>query len=419
SDFLYTMPYIEVDHQLKPRKLCDINISTPLPDHKIDKKENDEERTWGHDFMVNKDDIEKKQIQPLICEIETHKLHEKKKDDRHKREKEDEIQHENLEPVLGPDKEVYFDRDWGLFSAVLACYNNHWVLKTGPDDWWTVVNLRIATAINSHGNAEEIRKFFVDHEEKKKICVSVDSTLSNIDYSWLFSQFSSEIRRNIKAPGFVDLMQADFSTTSPQQLVISQIGLMASVKKYFAYDMVCGCGIPGVEMQGTERDWELLIDKFNNLETLLHPIIHSLELEHWFTSTKSIFTNLLETYKGKADKKWWSHIISWDHAYLSGFIKSGANWSGWFPYFLGCRDQPKGPNDFPSGLVSVPLHIEDQNNNPHVKDDGLLVAGTLGFTVSEENNETPVVEPHHTWSLLLPVNSPVTPRLNQKLSLSK
>ncbi|CAL4184395.1 unnamed protein product, partial [Meganyctiphanes norvegica] len=386
---LCTMPYIEVDHQLKPRKLWLLNISTPLPDHKTDRKENDEERTWGHDFMVKKYYIKKKQVQPLICEIEKNQLHEKKQDDQYKREKEDEILHQTLEPVLGPDKEVYYDKDWGLFSAVLACYNNHWVLKTAPDDWWTVVNLRIANAINSHGDAEAIRKFFVDHKGKKIIHVSIDSTLSNVDYSWLFSQFSSEIRRNIKAPGFVDLMQADFTTTSPQQLIISQIGLMASVKKYFNYGMMCSCGIPGVEMQGTERDWELLIDKLNNLETLLHPIIHILELEHWFESTKAIFTNLLETYKGEPDKKWWSHILSWDHAYISGFIKSGANWSGWFPYFLGCKNPGKGPNDFPSGLVSVPLHIEDRNKYPPVEDNGLLLAGTLGFTVSVENKKLP------------------------------
>ena len=42
---------------------------------------------------------------------------------------------------------------------------------------------------------------------------------------------------------------------------------------------------------------------------------------------------------------------------------------------------------------------------------GLLIAGTLGFTVATGTNDTPVVEPHSTWSLLLPVNSPVTPRL--------
>ncbi|CAL4066723.1 unnamed protein product, partial [Meganyctiphanes norvegica] len=426
------MPYIEVDHRLKPRRLEDINDSTALPDHKRDKfmKEKGE---WSRFeiqdiFVVNNYGIEKKHVQPLIPEIEKHKLYGKKRYDQKHRfssfpsipseidkkisqnkwKKEDEILLENLEPAVGPDKEVYFDIDWGMFSAVLACYNNHWVLKSGPDDWWTVVNHRIATAIDDHGDVEEIRKFFVDHEGQKTISVFVNSTLSNMDYSWLFAQFSSEIRRNIKTPGFVDSMQADFSTTSPQQLIISQIGLMASVKKYFLYGCVMGCGIPGVEMKGTVSDWELLIDKFNTLETLLHPIMHHLNLESWFTSTKVIFTNLLNTFKGEPDKEWWSHILSWNKGNASGLA---SHWSGWFPEFMGCRSKPDRPDDFPSGLVSVPLHIEDHNNFPIVKDDGLLVAGTLGFTVCAEDNETPIVEPHHTWSLLLPINSPLTPRL--------
>ncbi|CAL4058818.1 unnamed protein product [Meganyctiphanes norvegica] len=425
------MPYIELDHRLKSRKLEDINDDTPLPDPKRDAS-NQEPRGFGFKdtFKVNKyHTIEKKHVQPLIPEVEKYKLQVKKEQDEMKRhynsrreeckedsngwKKEDEILLEELEPVLGPEKEVYFDQDWGLFSAVLACYNNHWVLKSGPDDWWTVVNHKIASALDDHGDVEAIRNFFVDHEGQKKININVGPTLSNIDYSWLFTQFSSEIRRNIKTPGFVDLMQTDFSTTSPQQLIISQIMLMASVKKYFAFGCYTMCGIPGVEMQGNEKDWELLIDKFNDLEKLLEPIIDDLKLELWFKSTKVIFTNLLKTYKGQPDKEWWSHILCWNETYGSG---ARSWWSGWFPEFLGCENNPEGPNDFPSGLVTVPLHIEDKNNGPPVEDDGLLVAGTLGFTVNVENNETPVVEPHNTWSLLLPVNSPVTPRLKPHIN---
>ncbi|CAL4121036.1 unnamed protein product [Meganyctiphanes norvegica] len=420
------MPYIELDHRLKPRKLEDINEEKPLPDHKVDDAPAPDKHNFGFGrkdtFMVKKYHIKKRNVQPLIPEIEINKMHNKKKEQRQMKQhfhgtkedknewkEEDEIQVDQLEQVLGPDTEVYYDMDWGLFSAVVACYNNHWVLKTGPDDWWTVVNRRIASALDDHGDIEAVRNFFVDHKGKKKINVDIGPTLSNIDYSWLFSQFSSEIRRNIKMPGFADLMQADFSTTSPQQLIVSQIMLMASVKKYFSFGFCTSCGIPGVEMKGTEEDWEMLIKKFNDLETSLHPVIDHLKLEEWFKSTKIIFANLLKTYKDQPDQEWWSHILSWNQTYGSGAMSW---WSGWLPEFLGCENKPEGPNDFPSGLVSVPIHIEDQINFPPVKDDGLLVAGTLGFTVStSENTDTPVVEPHSAWSLLLPVNSPVTPRL--------
>ena len=50
------------------------------------------------------------------------------------------------------------------FSAILACYNNHWVLKTTPDDWWNVIVRNISQAIDDNGEKENIRNFFVSHK---------------------------------------------------------------------------------------------------------------------------------------------------------------------------------------------------------------------------------------------------------------
>ena len=36
---------------------------------------------------------------------------------------------------LGSEETVAFSDDKGLFSAVQAAYNNHWVLRTRPEDW--------------------------------------------------------------------------------------------------------------------------------------------------------------------------------------------------------------------------------------------------------------------------------------------
>ena len=57
------------------------------------------------------------------------------KDDKEKQVK----KKEEEEFVIGSDGEVFFDHDFGFFGAILACYNNHWVLKTSPDDWWNVI----------------------------------------------------------------------------------------------------------------------------------------------------------------------------------------------------------------------------------------------------------------------------------------
>ena len=71
------------------------------------------------------------------------------------------------------------------------------------------------------------------------------------------------------------------------------------------------------------------------------------------------------------------------------------------------------PTDFQSGTVSVPVHIFDGG----LKDDGLLVAGTVGYSVQKEQGvargRAPVVEARQGWVLLLPKQSPITPSLTR------
>ena len=57
--------------------------------------------------------------------------------------------------------------------------------------------------------------------------------------------------------------------------------LMASLQKYFDYSFGTRCGIPGVEMTGSEDDWIRLAEKTKNLEALLMPIMEEIGLGEW------------------------------------------------------------------------------------------------------------------------------------------
>ena len=59
---------------------------------------------------------------------------------------------------------MFYDEDFGFFSAILACYDNHWVLQTSPDDWWNVIVRTVAQAVDENGNKDSVRKVFVEHE---------------------------------------------------------------------------------------------------------------------------------------------------------------------------------------------------------------------------------------------------------------
>ena len=62
-------------------------------------------------------------------------------------------------------------------------------------------------------------------------------------------------------------------------------------------------------MMGTEDDWKRLIEKLEKVEDLLKPIDQVLQMTEWFTSSKAVLKNLLETYRGNPDKEWWSRIM--------------------------------------------------------------------------------------------------------------
>jgi len=134
---------------------------------------------------------------------------------------------------------------------------------------------------------------FVDHEEKKPIEIVVpDTSIHTVDYSWFFDQIAKGIQENIKVPKFVDGMTADFSTTTAVQKIIPQITMMNSVQDYFLYEMVLECGIPAVEMLGTEDDWSKLNTKRRALRTLLEPIEDDVDLSpEWWGLVERVFSN--------------------------------------------------------------------------------------------------------------------------------
>ncbi|KXJ28998.1 uncharacterized protein LOC110252338 [Exaiptasia diaphana] len=313
--------------------------------------------------------------------------------------------------VLGSNEEIYSKQSVGFFEAVLMAYNHHCNLRTSPDDWWFCVIKKIDMAINDNGEKESVRKMFVNHAGKKELTVNVNEwPLSQVNYSSFFDKVSEKISENIKIPAYVDIVTADFSTTTAVQKIASQITLMSSLQHYFEYTMCCSCGIPAIEMLGTEGDWKKLISDLQALKVILQPIMGDLGLtEKWWSVTEDIFTKLLDTYHGKPDKEWWSHIIMHNAPFGSGFHERDdipPDYSGWIVEFLEGKVGLK-IHRFTSGLVNVPLKIVDGVKG--VMDTAALVAGMAGFTVHKNTeNGRPSVQPFQGWALMLPPNSPLT-----------
>lgn len=304
--------------------------------------------------------------------------------------------------TLGSDEPIFCPGNNGLFASILTAYNNHWNLRTSPEDWWFCVIRRVALDIDEHANKDRVRKMFVNHEGKKTLQVGVPSNnIYDVDYSLFFDKMSTRISENVNIPEYVDAVTADFSVTTPTQRIVSQITLMTSLQEFFIYKMMTLCWIPAIEMLGTEEDWRKLQSKLKLLRKLTKPVKRDIGLtSEWWGHVKKVFKKLLATYKGKPDRDWWSRIVSYQ-SFGSGNTNS---YTGWITKFITGIENRNGHSNFPCGLVSVPLTIADPSG---VLDTGILAAGTLGFTIHENTSGgVPSVQPFQGWSLLLAEDSP-------------
>ena len=260
-------------------------------------------------------------------------------------------------------------------------------------------------AIDENANHPSVRKFFVSHEGKKTLTVTVGPSIYGVDYAWFFKEMTSQISENINNPEYTYIMESDFSTSTPVQKIVNQIMLMYSFQKYFEYSMFTMCGIPGVIMLGTRDDWCLLTRKLDRLETFLKPIDDVLGLEPWFKTCKIVLQKLLDTYDGNPDKEWWSKIMNIHTSYGSG---AGTFVGGWFVFdFMGMTSYNYW--HLPSGINVVPMTITDGV----VSSNASLAAGITGFRVTEADFSHPdtqeiypSVQAVQGWALLLEPDSP-------------
>ena len=305
--------------------------------------------------------------------------------------------------ALGSRDEVCYESDVGFLAAVLCAYNNHWLLKTSPEDWWIAITQKVAMTIDEKANDPSVKQFFVSHEGKKQLTVKVDPSIYNVDYEWFFNEMKDLISTNINNSDYTDIMECNFPHSTSVQKIVNNIMLMKGFKEYFEYRMRTRCGVPGVRMVGTLDDWKLLPQKFYKLKEFLEPIQNVLGLGDWFNSVFVVLGKLLDTYLGNPDKDWWSKMIYRHTTYGSGGTD---DYGGWFiSDFLGLGEKiDTNLTKVPSGLSIVPLTLTDGVT----EETSDLVGGVTGYKVTDNTvydaeigDRYPTVQSVQGWGLFL------------------
>jgi len=299
-------------------------------------------------------------------------------------------------PVLSSNNFlVHTNGNYGFFSTVLESYNNHWTLRTSPEDWWYSVIYKIALAIDQNSTNESVRKFFVSHEGKKTLTVNVGPSIYGVDYAWFLDQMTQQIGENIKVPKYVEIMKSDFSTSTDCHVICSEITTMASMQEFFTYRTMFCCGIPAIEMEGKLEDWKHLKNKLNLLRKVLEPIHKCVGLEEkWWDDVSGVFDHLINTFDGKPDTDWWSKIISYKPFGSGGQV----HYEGWFvSEFLGLQGI-EDLKDLQNGVITVPMTLTDGL----VEEQSAFVAGIAGYDIIEvEDSKWPSVKAAYGWTLML------------------
>jgi hypothetical protein len=229
-----------------------------------------------------------------------------------------------------------------LVEAADIAYSRHLPLALDPNHVWLTIAQGLALHVNN--NAEELRDRFVTHEGKELIEVfRNDFIKGSPENPWedVFEVFSEKIRRRTQ-PGIADLVECDFSTTTPTDVAASQIVLMNAVQSYFSYQFTTMCGIPKVTVQGTKGDWQKIMDRVNRLDEY--------GLDWWTPGLRTVVIMIMNVFDGTIETEFWKNFYK-EHGgsggpYVGGWINQ------LFPY-IKARDRQTGEAHFRDKNPSV------------------------------------------------------------------
>ena len=153
-----------------------------------------------------------------------------------------------------------------FYKCIVQAFADHRSLVLSPDMVWLIIGQGFSRYVNAH--SDELRDKLVSHQGEMVLRVENGNDVLNPskgNWTQLLNDFSAMIAENTKGE-VADMMTANFSTTSMDERIASQITLMETVKTYFDFwNAVIACGIPTITLEGTPEDWQKVREKARGL----------------------------------------------------------------------------------------------------------------------------------------------------------
>ena len=266
----------------------------------------------------------------------------------------------NHDPIIAHTRQTrpLVESNHPFFYTMYRAYADHRPVELSPEALWLLICQGFSLHVNN--NAEELRSLFVDFEGKRTLTASSQGIrLDDPNSPWerVFPQFTSQIAA-YTGQELIDVLAADFTTSTPASRVASQITVMESMKQYFDYAMTI-CGIPQVILHGTPEDWQSVIDRTE--------FLRQYKLDWWVDEMLPVLRKIKSASEGEVDQAFWrgmfkQHDLKHE---MCGDPETLAD--GWivkfYPYdchkhrntLKGLYD---GTSDLPPELASVPVGFE-------------------------------------------------------------
>lgn len=279
-----------------------------------------------------------------------------------------------------------------FLTGILTAYKEHRPFVLSPDIVWLLISQGFARHISN--NAEEFRYDIVNFKNKKTLTVVANNIELGNPYSrWedVFPQFTSQIS-DYTGKELVDILTANFTTTTPTARIVSEITVMETVKAYFDYKvLLVGCGIPRITIEGTVEDWEKVLEKTQ--------YISKYKLEWWTSELEPILHQIIKAKKGKFKRAFWMNMVK---AHTKKKYGAPTTIDGWivkfFPYTKEGKKTGLKPissiSNLASELVKVPFILQDVAKGKSYKME--FWAGFVGLT---QNKTDFTLKPEIGWAV--------------------
>lgn len=321
----------------------------------------------------------------------------------------------------------------GFVNGIIRAFQQDLHLVLRPDDVWLAIMIQFSSYINGH--AEEMRKFFVTHEGKKRLTVDMrPHSIATIDFQHVASLFAGLIQENAIDPDFKDWMLPNFSTTTAGDVGVASMVMMATTKAYFEYRLRGGCGFPSVTLLGERGDWTHLLQKVGKLVT------YGKEFAAWSKLLVKISEKMVETFDqpdSQSIKDFWMRAVHTEGANSSARPETLSGWLSAFCYWnedgneikkYGAEDKDMCSGekiggrslvlddvafpiiaacDIPRAMAEVPLTVQDFATG--IQYDTTVIAGFVGVesTASKEGEPNDTVQPQAGYWVLVDKTGPI------------